>query len=78
VGALQSKYTYAEMSSAINEEMTMNRNANAVENASLKSLVALKVAALVAVAVLSGCATTGSLGTGEVSTDVAEDFYRGA
>jgi hypothetical protein len=66
------------MSSAINEEITMNRNAHTVENASLKSLVALKFAALVAVAVLSGCATTGSLGAGEVSTDVAEDFYRGA
>jgi hypothetical protein len=78
VGALHSKYIYAEMSSAINEEITMNRNAHTVENASLKSLVALKFAALVAVAVLSGCATTGSLGAGEVSTDVAEDFYRGA
>jgi hypothetical protein len=74
--ALQSKYTYAEMSSAINEEITMNRNAITVENASLKSLVALKVAALVTVAVLSGCATTGSLGAGEASTDVAEDLSR--
>jgi hypothetical protein len=46
VGTLHSKYTYAEMSSAINDEMTMNRNANTVEGASLKSLVALKVAAL--------------------------------
>jgi hypothetical protein len=58
--------------------MTMNRNANAVANASFKSLVVLKVATLVAVAVLSGCATTGSMGTGEVSTDATEDFYRGA
>lgn len=56
----------------------MKRNANDVANASLKSVLVLKVASLVAVAVLSGCATTGSMGAGDLSTDTAEEFYRGA
>jgi hypothetical protein len=76
VGTLHSKYTYTEMSSAINDEMTMNRNANTVEGASLKSLVALKVAALVAVAVCPVVLRPGRWAQAKRRPSVAEDLSR--
>jgi hypothetical protein len=75
VGRAASKFSHAEISSAINEETQMKRNAFA----SLKSLVVVKLAGLVAVAALSGCALTGPFAAGEKATDVTvEDIHWGA
>jgi hypothetical protein len=54
---------------------------NRIVNASAPSLVFVKLAGLIAAAVLSGCATTGALDLNDVMTDAPagiEDLYRGA
>jgi hypothetical protein len=75
VGGAPSKFTYAEMSSAINKEMAMKRNENGFSV--VKSLVVVKLLGLLAVAALSGCASMGANHAGDIETDVTE-FHRGA
>jgi hypothetical protein len=55
----------------------MKRNASTF----LQSMIALKLAALVGAAALTGCASTGPLGTNGFSSDVSAeviDIYHGA
>lgn len=76
MGAAASQSSHAEISSAINEETHMKRNETAV--ASLKSLVVVKLAGLVAVAALSGCALTGPFSADNATDATVEDIHHGA